>query len=141
MRLRAVRDLRQPAGFDHVKMPSRERVQALSQGRSSIEPIPVFADVSHRSILAVVFWMTGALLSFSATAVAVRALSGTFSVFEEPVSTRMGYDKVSDHHTAGAEYIASGDMSCLMHQKGCAERLGLPVKFIHLAQILNGARE
>ena len=25
-----------------------------------------------------------------------------------------------------------------MHQKGCAERLGLAVKFIHIAQILNG---
>ncbi|HZH51314.1 MAG TPA: DMT family transporter [Microvirga sp.] len=36
----------------------------------------------HQSILAVVFWMTGALLSFSATAVAVRALAPTFSVFE-----------------------------------------------------------
>jgi drug/metabolite transporter (DMT)-like permease len=38
--------------------------------------------VSHRSILAVVLWMSGALLSFSATAVAVRALASTFSVFE-----------------------------------------------------------
>ena len=65
---------------------------------------------------------------------------GTFSVFEEPVSARMGYDKVNDHHAAGAEYIVSADMSCLMHQKGCAERLELPVKFIHIAQILNGAR-
>lgn len=65
---------------------------------------------------------------------------GTFSVFEEPVSARMGYDKVNDHSSAGAEYIVSADMSCLMHQKGCAERLGLPVKFIHVAQILNGAR-
>jgi len=66
---------------------------------------------------------------------------GTFSVTEEPVSARMGYDKVTDHHGAGAEYIVSADMSCLMHQKGCAERLALPVKFIHVAQILNGARE
>ncbi len=65
---------------------------------------------------------------------------GTFSVFEEPVSVKMGYDKVNDHSKAGAEYIVSADMSCLMHQKGCAERLGLPVKFIHIAQILNGAR-
>jgi L-lactate dehydrogenase complex protein LldE len=64
---------------------------------------------------------------------------GTFSVFEEPVSARMGYDKVNDHHDAGAEYIVSGDMSCVMHQKGCAERLELPIKFIHIAQILNGA--
>lgn len=66
---------------------------------------------------------------------------GTFSVFEEPVSARMGYDKVNDHHKAGAEYIVSGDMSCVMHQKGCAQRLGLPIKFIHIAQILNGAQE
>jgi len=65
---------------------------------------------------------------------------GTFSVFEEPVSAKMGHDKVTDHHNAGAEYIVSPDMSCLMHQKGCAERLGLPVQFIHIAQILNGDR-
>jgi L-lactate dehydrogenase complex protein LldE len=65
---------------------------------------------------------------------------GTFSIFEEPVSAKMGYDKVTDHKSAGAEYIVSADMSCLMHQKGCAERLGLDLKFIHIAQILNGAR-
>jgi len=64
---------------------------------------------------------------------------GTFSVFEEPVSARMGQDKVQDHLGAGADYIVSADMSCLMHQKGCAERLGLPLKFIHIAQVLNGA--
>ncbi len=65
---------------------------------------------------------------------------GTFSVLEEPVSAKMGYDKVKDHKTAGAEYIVSADSSCLMHQQGCAERLGLDLKFIHIAQILNGAR-
>jgi L-lactate dehydrogenase complex protein LldE len=65
---------------------------------------------------------------------------GTFSIFEEPVSAKMGYDKVADHHGAGAEYIVSADMSCLMHQKGCAERLGLEIRFIHIAQILNGYR-
>jgi hypothetical protein len=36
---------------------------------------------------------------------------GTFSVFEEVVSTKMGYDKVSDHARAGAEYIVSADTS------------------------------
>jgi L-lactate dehydrogenase complex protein LldE len=66
---------------------------------------------------------------------------GTFSVFEEPVSAKMGYDKVNDHHEAGAEYIVTPDMSCAMHQKGCAMRLGLPLKFMHIAQVLNGARE
>ncbi len=64
---------------------------------------------------------------------------GTFSVFEEVVSTKMGYDKVSDHAQAGAEYIVSADSSCLMHQRGCAERIGVSMKFIHIAEILNGA--
>jgi L-lactate dehydrogenase complex protein LldE len=64
---------------------------------------------------------------------------GTFSVFDEAVSAKMGYDKVGDHARAGAEYIVSADMSCLLHQRGCAERIGVPIKFIHIAQILNGA--
>ncbi|WP_246718799.1 DMT family transporter [Microvirga terrestris] len=38
--------------------------------------------VPQRSILAVVLWMSGALLAFSATAIAVRALASAFSIFE-----------------------------------------------------------
>ncbi|MCJ2071709.1 (Fe-S)-binding protein [Methylobacterium sp. J-030] len=64
---------------------------------------------------------------------------GTFSVFEPAVSAKMGYDKVADQNRAGAEYVVSADSSCLMHQKGCAERLGVPLKYIHIAQVLNGA--
>lgn len=64
---------------------------------------------------------------------------GTFSVFEPAVSAKMGHDKVADHTRAGAEYIVSADSSCMMHQRGCADRLGLPLKFIHIAQVLNGA--
>ncbi|HJV96028.1 MAG TPA: (Fe-S)-binding protein [Albitalea sp.] len=66
---------------------------------------------------------------------------GTFSVFEEPVSAKMGIAKVTDHQRAGARYIVSPDMSCVMHQQGCAKRLGLDLRFIHIAQVLNGARE
>ena len=64
---------------------------------------------------------------------------GTFSVFEPAVSAKMGHDKVADHARAGAEYVVSADSSCMMHQRGCADRLGLPLKFIHIAQVLNGA--
>lgn len=64
---------------------------------------------------------------------------GTFSVFEPAVSAKMGYDKVADQAQAGAEYVVSADSSCLMHQKGCADRVGVPLKFIHIARILNGA--
>ncbi len=65
----------------------------------------------------------------------------TFSVFEPGVSAKMGYDKVRDRARSGAEYVVSADRSCLMHQRGCAERLGLPQRYIHIAQILNGTSE
>jgi L-lactate dehydrogenase complex protein LldE len=29
-------------------------------------------------------------------------------------------------------------MSCLMHQQGIARRAGLDLKYIHVAQVLNG---
>jgi L-lactate dehydrogenase complex protein LldE len=40
---------------------------------------------------------------------------------------------------SGAEYVTSSDSSCIMHQQGCAMRSGAALKFIHIAQILNGA--
>lgn len=66
---------------------------------------------------------------------------GTFAVVEEPVSARMGQDKVGDQLAAGAEYVVTTDMSCAMHQQGVARRLGAPLKYLHLAQVLNGVRE
>jgi len=64
---------------------------------------------------------------------------GTFSVFEPGVSVKMGKDKVRDHVLSGADYVTSSDSSCLLHQQGCAERERTALKFIHIAQILNGA--
>ena len=63
---------------------------------------------------------------------------GTFCVTDPAVSARMGMEKVRDHLRHGAEYVASPDMSCLMHQQGIARRAGLDIKFVHVAQILNG---
>ncbi|WP_246498536.1 DMT family transporter [Microvirga soli] len=52
-------------------------------GRVSGESIHIVRSiVPQRSILAVVLWMSGALLAFSATAIAVRALAPAFSIFE-----------------------------------------------------------
>ncbi|MBV8474747.1 MAG: (Fe-S)-binding protein [Hyphomicrobiales bacterium] len=64
---------------------------------------------------------------------------GTFSVFAEAISAKMGHDKVHDQMQSGAEYVVSADSSCMMHQQGCAEREKLPLKYIHIAQVLNGA--
>jgi L-lactate dehydrogenase complex protein LldE len=63
---------------------------------------------------------------------------GSFCVTDEAVSAKMGYDRVHDFHGHGADYIASADMSCLLHMKGVVDRLKLPLKVIHIAQILNG---
>jgi L-lactate dehydrogenase complex protein LldE len=63
---------------------------------------------------------------------------GTFSVTEEAVAAKMGYDKIDFVGKSGADYIVSSDMSCLMHLQGCAGRLGANAQFRHIAQVLNG---
>lgn len=62
---------------------------------------------------------------------------GTFCVFEEAVSVKMGKDRVTDHAQNDVEYITGGDVSCLMHLEGILKRQGSKVKTIHLAEILN----
>lgn len=63
---------------------------------------------------------------------------GTFCVFEEAVSAKMGKDRVNDHIQHGAEFITGVDMSCLMHMEGILKRQKSPVQVKHLAEILNG---
>lgn len=65
---------------------------------------------------------------------------GTFSVFEGAMSAKMGKDKVKDHLLQGAEYITSGDMSCLMHLEGIIRRQKLDLRVIHLVEILNSTQ-
>lgn len=64
---------------------------------------------------------------------------GTFAVTEEAVSVRMGRDRIRDHLAHGAEVITGTDMSCLMHLEGLVRRERLPVRVLHVAEILNGA--
>lgn len=61
---------------------------------------------------------------------------GMFSVEESDVSMRMGTDKINNHMATGAEYITGPDSSCLMHMQGIARRQKMPIKFIHVIQIL-----
>lgn len=62
---------------------------------------------------------------------------GTFCVTDEAVSAKMGQDKVADYTRHNIEYVVSPDMSCLMHQQGIARREKSPLKFVHIAQVLN----
>ncbi|MDE5840568.1 MAG: (Fe-S)-binding protein, partial [Muribaculaceae bacterium] len=63
---------------------------------------------------------------------------GMFSIEEPGVSTKMGLDKLHRHMATGAEFITGPDSSCLMHMQGIAAKQNLPIKFIHVAQILSG---
>ena len=63
---------------------------------------------------------------------------GTFCVFEEAVSVKMGKDRVKDHLQNGAEFITAADMSCLMHLEGILRRQKSKVQVKHIAEILNG---
>jgi L-lactate dehydrogenase complex protein LldE len=63
---------------------------------------------------------------------------GTFCVSEDELSAAMGLDKVNDHLSTGAKYITGVDMSCLMHMQGVIDREKLPIKTVHIAQILAG---
>ena len=49
----------------------------------------------------------------------------------------MGQNRIADHEQAGAEFIVSADMSCLMHMEGLIKRQKKPLKVKHIAEILN----
>jgi L-lactate dehydrogenase complex protein LldE len=64
---------------------------------------------------------------------------GTFSVSFPNVSTAMGDLKLEHVEAVDPDYLVSGDMSCLMHLAGLAEREHRPLKTLHFAQILRDA--
>lgn len=61
---------------------------------------------------------------------------GTFSLKNEAISTAMAEQKVNNALETNAEYIVSTDLSCLMHQQGYIDKNKLPLKTIHIVDIL-----
>lgn len=61
---------------------------------------------------------------------------GTFAISEAGVSALMGSDRISDHERAGAEFIVSGDTSCLIHLDGLLRRQQSGTRVLHVAQVL-----
>jgi L-lactate dehydrogenase complex protein LldE len=61
---------------------------------------------------------------------------GTFAVKFEAISTAMAQQKVDNALAAGAEYIISTDASCLMQLQTYIDKNSLPIKTIHLADVL-----
>jgi L-lactate dehydrogenase complex protein LldE len=64
---------------------------------------------------------------------------GTFAVAFPNISTGMGALKLEHIRAVQPDFIVSGDMSCLMHLGGLAEKEGRPLKARHIAQVLRDA--
>lgn len=61
---------------------------------------------------------------------------GTFSVKFEPVSVALAKQKVENAMASGAEYITSTEASCLLQMESYIKKYSLPLKTIHLMDIL-----
>lgn len=61
---------------------------------------------------------------------------GTFAVKFDAISSAMAQQKVDNALAAGAEYIISTDTSCLMHLQSYIDKVGAPLRTMHLADVL-----
>ncbi len=61
---------------------------------------------------------------------------GTFAIKYESISVAMGEQKVQNALATGAEAIISTDLSCLMHLEGYIRKNNLPLKTMHIADVL-----
>ncbi len=61
---------------------------------------------------------------------------GTFSVKFPGVSGGMARTKIDSIVRTGASTVVSIDSSCLMQLQGAIDRVGLPIRTMHLAEVL-----
>ena len=61
---------------------------------------------------------------------------GSFAVKFETISSAMADQKVNNALQTGADYIISTDLSCLMHLDGYIRHKGLPIRTMHIADVL-----
>jgi L-lactate dehydrogenase complex protein LldE len=64
---------------------------------------------------------------------------GTFSVGFPNISAAMGDLKLDHVRAAHPDVLVSGDMGCLMHLSGLANREGAPMRTMHFSQVLRDA--
>ncbi|OTA40283.1 MAG: hypothetical protein A6D92_20080 [Symbiobacterium thermophilum] len=61
---------------------------------------------------------------------------GAFAIKEPEISTAMADDKLDAVLATGANLIVSSDLGCLLHQGGRIEKRGLPIRTMHIAELL-----
>lgn len=78
----------------------------------------------------------GLTLSEMSAAEECCGFGGTFSVKFPDVSGAMARTKIESIQKTGASTIVSVDSSCLMQLQGVIDRAGLPIRTMHLAEVL-----
>ncbi len=61
---------------------------------------------------------------------------GTFAVKYEGISMGMVQTKIKSAMDTGAEYIVTTDVSCMMHMQGYIQEKNLPIRMVHIADVL-----
>ncbi len=61
---------------------------------------------------------------------------GTFATKYPEISTAMGEEKVANIVKSGADIVTASDMSCLMHIDGLIARKNIPLKSMHISQVI-----
>lgn len=71
-----------------------------------------------------------------AQADACCGFGGTFAVKFPEISVAIADQKVDAIRRSGADAVVAADVSCLMHLRGRLQRLQVPVRTLHLAEVL-----
>ena len=124
-----------PASFAHRATLHNSCTALRSLGH---EPPPEMRVPFFSKPRALLAHVTGLELVETERADECCGFGGTFAVTEAAISARMGHDKVTRQQQSGAAFVISADMSCLMHQAGCAARQNANLRYVHIAQVLNG---
>lgn len=61
---------------------------------------------------------------------------GTFAVKYPEISVAIADRKLDAIAASGVDAVAGGDVSCLLHLRGRLQRVGSPVRVLHLAELL-----
>jgi len=61
---------------------------------------------------------------------------GSMALHHPEISYRLAERKVQDAMASGAHYIASAEASCLLHLQAYINKNKLPIKTVHIADIL-----
>jgi L-lactate dehydrogenase complex protein LldE len=78
----------------------------------------------------------GLTLAEMDTAEECCGFGGTFSIKFPEVSGAMARTKIDSIQKTGASTVVSIDSSCLMQLQGVIDRAGLPIRTLHLAEVL-----